>query len=682
MQFLNPLFLIGLIAIAIPVIIHLFNFRRAKKVLFSNVEFLQNIQTQKKKTSNIKHIVILCLRILTVICLVLAFARPFIPKKDKLIIDGVQYVNVYVDNSFSMQTSSTNGFLLDEAKQKAKEIANAYKPSDKFQLITNDLEGKHQRYVSKDDFLNFVDEIDYSSATLPLSFIMRKQVENPLNSLNGKRNIYLISDFQKNITDVENFPVDTVSETVWIVPLKGNKVNNLYIDSIWFDFPFFHQGNLVTVYSKIVNAGTESVEKVPVKLNINGSQRAVASVDLSAGESATVPLNFTITEQGILQAEINITDYPVVFDDHYYFSILVQEKIPVMVIYGLSPNKYIDRLFAADSVFQYYAVNENRMEYEMLNSQNFIVLNELERISSGLAKELHTFVEEGGSLFIIPSEKTDKTSYEQAFSAMRIPSFVEWIAKESKVISFNNENALYKGVFDKKPDNIELPMVFRYWQMQISQTSSTEVLMMLQNGDPFLTSTSIGKGKVYLLSSPAQAEYTNFASQQLFVPTLYNMALFSRPSSIQSYDIDYPNAIEINSLSDEKDFVLKVSSLDKKTEVIPELNRRNGKTYIFLRNQFNTAGNYEIIDNNKVISGLSLNYNRRESDQQTCSQKEIKDLLETYGFSQYQIIKTPEKSLDLVIKEQFASFSLWRWFVLIALLSILLEILLLRFWRV
>ncbi|MDL2315123.1 BatA domain-containing protein [Bacteroidales bacterium OttesenSCG-928-C19] len=682
MQFLNPLFLIGVIAVAIPIIIHLFNFRRVKKVYFSNVEFLQAIQSQKHKISNLKHIIILCLRILTVICLVFAFARPFIPKKDKPIIDGVQYVNVYLDNSFSMQMSSTNGFLLDEAKQKAKEIANAYKPSDKFQLITNNLEGKHQRYVSKDDFLNFIEDVDYSSASVPMSFVLRKQIENTQNISGGKRNIYLISDFQKNITDVENFPHDTVSEAVWIVPLRGNKVNNIYIDSIWFDFPFFHQGNPVTVYSKIVNAGTEPIEKVPVKLNINNNQRAVASVDLKAGESSVVPLNFTITEQGILQAEISISDYPVVFDDNYYFSILVQEQTPVMVISGSSPNKYIDRLFAADSAFRYYSITENRLEYDKLNSQNFIVLNELERISSGLTKELQTFVEDGGSLFVIPSEKTDPTSYEQAFASMHIPLFSEWIAKESKVISFNNGNSLYKGVFDKEPENIELPMAFRYWRMQIPQASSTEVLMMLQTGDPFLTATSIGKGKVYVLCSPAQSEFNNFASQQLFVPTLFNMALFSKPSAIQSYDIDYPNAIEIDVLSNEKDFVLKMRSLDKKTEVIPELTRRNGKTYIFLRNQFSTAGNYEIMDGDNVISGLSLNYNRRESDQEAYSQKELKDQLDTYGFSQYQIIRTPEKSLDVVIKEQYASISLWRWFIILALLSILTEILLLRFWRV
>ena len=683
MQFLNPLFLIGLLAIGIPVIIHLFSFRRARKVFFSNVEFLQAIQVQKKKSSKLKHLIILCLRIFAVACLVLAFARPIIPTKDKQVIEGVQYIDVYVDNSFSMQTASTNGFLLDEAKQKAKEVAAAYKPGDRFRLTTNDLEGKHQRFVSRDDFISFVEDVTYSSATVPVSFILRKQIENNRTDISrGKKNVYLLSDFQKNITDVENFPKDTLSEGVWLVPLKGSRSNNLYVDSVWFDTPFFHEGNQVAVYSRIVNAGEESVEKIPVKLEINGKQRAVASVDLQAGASQVVPLNFTITEQGILHADVRITDYPIVFDDAYFLTILVQERVPVLVISGTSSNKYLDRLFAADSAFRYRTVLENKMSYENFAAQNLIVLNEPERISSGLGQELQKFVEEGGSLFLIPSAKTDVVSYENAFSSMRIPLYGEWVEKESRVVSFNKEHSLYKGVFEKIPENIELPIAFRYLQMKVPQASSTEVLMTLQTGDPFLTSTSTGRGKVYMLASPMQADFNNFANQLLFVPSFYNMALYSKPSGVQSYDIDYRNAIEINHLPAEaKDVVLKIRSLDGTVEVVPELRRRDEKIYIFLQNQFRSAGNYAIVEGGKTLSGISLNYNRKESDRVLYSRKEIGDLLKTYDLQKYQILNAPEKSLELLIKEQYASTSLWKYFIVLVLLSILGEVLLLRFWK-
>ncbi|MBS1623579.1 MAG: BatA domain-containing protein, partial [Bacteroidetes bacterium] len=102
MQFLYPSFLFALAALAIPVIIHLFNFRRFKTVYFSNVSFLKEVKEETTSRSRVKHLLVLAARMLAVAFLVLAFAQPFIPKKNTNIASGKKYVSVYVDNSFSM----------------------------------------------------------------------------------------------------------------------------------------------------------------------------------------------------------------------------------------------------------------------------------------------------------------------------------------------------------------------------------------------------------------------------------------------------------------------------------------------------------------------------------------------------------------------------------------------------
>ena len=79
MQFVNPLFLFGLFAIAIPVIIHLFNFRKFQKVYFTNVDFIEELKQQTQKQSQLKHLLVLLLRILAIASLVFAFAQPYIP---------------------------------------------------------------------------------------------------------------------------------------------------------------------------------------------------------------------------------------------------------------------------------------------------------------------------------------------------------------------------------------------------------------------------------------------------------------------------------------------------------------------------------------------------------------------------------------------------------------------------
>src|SRR5687767_13764757 len=115
MRFLYPSFLFALLAIAIPIIIHLFNFRKFKKIYFPNVRFLKEVKLETQSKSRLKHLLVLASRILAITFLVLAFAQPYIPASEKEIIKGEQTISIYIDNSFSMAALGKNGTLLDEA---------------------------------------------------------------------------------------------------------------------------------------------------------------------------------------------------------------------------------------------------------------------------------------------------------------------------------------------------------------------------------------------------------------------------------------------------------------------------------------------------------------------------------------------------------------------------------------
>src|SRR6195952_2084741 len=175
MHFLYPAFLFALLSLVIPVIIHLFNFRRYQKVYFSNVQFLKEIQEQQASRRNLKERLILASRLLAIFFLVLAFARPYIPGKNAANAGKLQTVSIFVDNSYSMQTINREGTLLDEAKRRAKEIASAYSINDSFQLLTQDFEGKHQRLLSRDEFNDAVDAVKISPQSRSLQQIITRQ---------------------------------------------------------------------------------------------------------------------------------------------------------------------------------------------------------------------------------------------------------------------------------------------------------------------------------------------------------------------------------------------------------------------------------------------------------------------------------------------------------------------------
>ncbi|HEK21521.1 MAG TPA: hypothetical protein ENO28_13840, partial [Bacteroidetes bacterium] len=117
MHFLYPTFLWSLSALAIPVIIHLFSFRRYKKVYFTNVQFLQEVELQQSGRRNLRERLILISRLLMICFLVLAFAQPYIPGKDAPTAGKQQVISIFVDNSYSMQTINKEGTLLGQAKE-------------------------------------------------------------------------------------------------------------------------------------------------------------------------------------------------------------------------------------------------------------------------------------------------------------------------------------------------------------------------------------------------------------------------------------------------------------------------------------------------------------------------------------------------------------------------------------
>ena len=119
----------GLTALLIPIIIHLFNFRRHKLVYFSNTAVLKNIQQESARTKKLKHLVLLALRCLMIAALVLAFAFPYRSDDANRINAEEGVVGVYVDNSMSMKALSVKSTLLEDARELAKDLVNNFPPS-------------------------------------------------------------------------------------------------------------------------------------------------------------------------------------------------------------------------------------------------------------------------------------------------------------------------------------------------------------------------------------------------------------------------------------------------------------------------------------------------------------------------------------------------------------------------
>jgi hypothetical protein len=688
MNFTYPAFLFATVAIAIPIIIHLFNFRKFKTIYFSNVRFLKEVKQETQSRSRLRQLLILAARILAILFLVFAFAQPYIPVKNKKVIAGQKAVSIFIDNSFSMEAINKNGTLLDEAKKRALEIVASYKPNDRFQLLTNDFEGKHQRLVNKEEFGALLDEIKISPATRNLSDIVSRQ-EDVLQTSGSKLKLaYVISDFQKSIVKMDQLKNDTAIDLNFI-PLTAAVKNNVYIDTCWFETPVRQLNQIEKLHVKIRNSSDKAVDNNSIKLFINRVQRTLASFSMDAGSATDIILTFPNKESGFQQCSVVLNDYPVTFDDNFYFSFEVAKNISVLSINPSgaddqkSQSPYLNKLFGTDSLFILKNTAENKLEYSTLSTYNLIVLNELKTISSGLTQELKRFMNNGGNVLVFPAMDADLEAYKTFFTTLNANYFEGSDTANTKVEKINLDHPVYKDVFDKKTfqsTNLDLPKVFSHYTFSKATRNTEEYLLKLQNGDAFLTQYTINKGHLYVSAVPLNPDFSNFTKHALFVPTLYMIGINSQLQQPLFYTIGKDENMETTQLiTGENVYHLR----DETThfDVIPEHKMMDTKAQISIHGQITEAGNYNLYAGAEKIMPLSFNFNRLESDLTCYNADELQALLDNnHQDANIHIISGGEKSLTAVIDLDEGK-KLWKLCIILALLFLAIETLLLRFIR-
>ena len=680
MIFSAPLFLIGLAAIAIPIAVHLFNFRRYKKVYFSNVDTIEQIQTESRRQSTLRQLLIMVARILAIIFLVLAFAQPIIPNRNQMIAPGGSLVSVYVDNSFSMEAADADGSLLDKAKQKAAEIVNAYQPTDRFQLLTNDMEGRQFHWLSREEFLAELDAVEASSVTPTLSALALRQYDFLHSANSANRFAYYLSDFQKAVADFEQMVDDSTINAI-MVPIGAMEQDNIYIDTIIPGAPVYYVGNSFSAEVTLRNDGDANMEKVPLSLYVDGQQKAVASVDLPAHSSATTTMHFTIDHSGLLDCRIETTDYPVTFDDSYYFSLNIRDRINLLIVEGGDINDNLRRLFADDSAMHCTTMSYRQLDIGRFAGQDVIIIDELPTISTGLAQTLQNFVEEGGTVVLVPAAKIEEQAYNSFLTAMGAPRMAGFSTARVSANRCNLTHPLYLNVFDMptatQQDDMEMPTVSGHYRTAADGGTLRTSLITLVGGDDLLTHIPRGEGNLYLFTAPLRDAYTDFVHQALFVPTLYNMALYSLRPAPFATTLDHSGPVALTQRYDVDAGAVRLAG-PSDFEEIPDLRQSGAISLLVPHGSIRHAGNYRLTLDGKAVEALSFNYSRRESQTHCMDAADIADAIKDYNLHHSSVVRQVDKPLDSYLREQMEGRSLWRWCIVGCLLMLALEVLLMK----
>lgn len=675
MHFIYPAFLFALFTLAIPVVVHLFNFRRYQKVYFSNVQFLKEIKEQQSSRRNLRERLILASRLLALTFLVLAFARPYFPNKNTIAPGKQQAVSIFIDNSYSMQTLNPEGSLLDEAKRRAKEIASAYSINDRFQLLTQDFEGKHQRLLNRDEFNDAVDAIKISAQSRRLQQIASRQQSLLQNQPGAVQTAYVISDFQKEATGQGALKTDT-GFAINFIQLKANTLPNVAVDSVWLVSAVHRPNETEKLVVKLHNYAAEDAKGVALKLLINGNQKALGSFSIKARGTRQDTLTFSGLQAGWQQGEVRLQDNPVIFDNQFYFSFNVTAQMPVLLVNGGQPNRYLQAAFNADGFFAPTHTNDGNVNYAGLNTYPLIVLADVKSISTGLAQQLNAYVSKGGTLAVFPADGADLASYRALLQPLGAAYPDRLITANTRVAALNLQNTLFKTVFEDVPRNPDLPLVQKYYELKAGNQTLSESLMELPGHELFWAGYRSGNGKTYVSAVPLQEDYSNLPRHALLLPIMYRMALLSGHDEPLFYTIGKDATVETAPVQVNEKQILKLSKGSQ--TIIPDARQQEGNTLLYLADQIQQPGNYQLQKQDSLVAVIAFNNNSKESDLTYLDKEELKQLAPKNS----EILQAGKGSLKSAIADTNFGLQLWKLCIILALIFVAAEILLVRFYRV
>jgi hypothetical protein len=685
MQFLNPNMLWGLLALALPVLVHLFNFRKTKRVYFSNVSLLKQVDTKVSSARKLKHLLLLLSRMLFIAAVVIAFAQPV--KKAIGLKDLPQGINgIYLDNSQSMQNMRDNRRLLDVAVIKIDELLTLLQRSSNLQLTTNDFEGEDQWISAAGGVRDRLTTVRYSETERDLRqvYMRERSVAQKYNPSAGNH-FFWFSDFQKSTAgDLTAIKVDSL-DVLHLIPVAGKVSQNVFVDSLWLNVPFVRemQNNVLSV--RVYNSGNKAVEKLPLKLYLDEVQISTSSIDLEPESYGTASFNFTVSARGVHKGRISFDDEPITFDNDYFFTLEASPSLRVLHLYGArSPQNYIAKIFSNDSLFQYKSLPVANYNPGEIKNADLVVLEGANAIEGETKLALEEFLQGGGHLAVLPGAQSILNSY-QAFLGqygIRDVQVDAHIPKAEAMVEMavpEKGSPFFADVFEQGQRGrlMSVPKVYS----KIRWEGVGEKILTLRNGKNFLTRTKAGNGQVYVFSAPLDREFGNFAEHALFVPTFFRMAYLSGKSERMAYNFS-EGFVRFILPEAPKNAVYKLKSRD--LEIIPVQSLRGNtltltlpKTADLESNQAMGAGIYSLEINGKAVKTLALNHSRAESRMDTYSPQELEEV-----FADQKNVKVYEDVEDGEFIDAFRSTGMdkvyWKYFIVAALFFLLAEMLIYR----
>lgn len=660
MSFAYPSFLWALFALAIPILIHLFNFRRTIRIYFSNTRLLQQLSTETTKKQKLKQLLVLAARLLFLFFLVLAFAQPFLPAD----FEGSTARNkiIYLDNSMSMSAPVADKTrALDAALQMAQQLLATFPPDTRFRLITNDFAPFSNTFRSKVEVADAL-----ASVRLTPVFRTAEAVASRIRSTQGNEDVFWISDFQTSTWGGDVSVLDSARH--WhLVQLPLQKTDNILVDTLYLERPFAAADEANSVKVSLRNTGNQRVEGLVVKLTINQRQEATATVTVEPQGTATTSFDLSGGWRGRNQATVSFNDFPISFDNEFFFALTERKPLRVVEVQGPRASNRIRAVYANPRLFNLISYQAANVDYSELPGADLVVVHELPRIEPNLLAALTDYQRRGGRLLFIPARGLDLGSVRTLFPALPVAAAADQPALELE--RPDPRNPFFEHVFESESGTLLMPKAIPL----LRWGADAGALLRFKDQTPFLSRS----GNAFILAASLQDAESDFTRHALFVPTLYRVASVDKRTERAPY---YTTRQQIIALPAEKESGQQPIRLTGRQEWVPEQHSENGRIVMQLPALAVAAGFYYAVDGTDTLGLLAFNPEKKESILAAWEPGALQAALA--DAKSVSFLQTADKAaFGNEIKERYLGRPLWRQALLLALLFLLAEVLLIRFFK-
>lgn len=696
--------MLGLIAVAVPIVIHLINLRRPQKVRFSTLSFLNELRKSTIRKIRVKQYLLMALRALAVLFLALALARPFLPPTltGTSSSDNPRAIGILMDNSASMSRVGANGPLIEQAQNVASTIVEGARSDDRFLVSRTNGEQSAINLQGASRALQTIETVEAGNTgnfiTDKFALLYERLQQAPME----QAIIYLITDAQQSqLQKFEDLNFDKQADSkpvsFQLVELGNVSQQNLAISDISLASRMLSQGTPVTIQVEVENVGEVAAVNQFVSLEIADRMAGQHQVELEAGQSREFSFEIVPDKVGDIAGKIILEGDEITYDNTRYFVLRVPSSRSVLLLTEQEPGNrdfrsYIKPALEAakqtNTQIEFTEARVSDVEQSELFSHDVIVLDGLEEIPEYWFDELQRFVQNGKGILFFPSEQGDITNYNAFFQLLNAGEFQNINGEYASFKTVAEFDELVEGhpildnLFDKQDEeqiSLDMPELFFYYDYNPPDNTGSYTILKSQTDASLLTEQRFGEGKLLISSFGADPGWTNFPVNPLFAPLYYRSVLYAASSEqggleqhILGERFQWEGSLQNQSIEIQKgDEVIK-----PEVQGLPE-----GLRIHYPAKEW-TPGIYTISDGNEKRL-VAANQHIMESYFDTLPKSDLEKMLSKYVTinSTIDANRISENNLEEQLNAASFGKEIWNWFVWIALLFLVAEMLVAKLYK-